>query len=95
MSFSSTTSAWPFLLGAEDGTVPFGRALRNREPTIDDDEEEEAGTASCSFITRSFLACESVTNEANTTKRIISAKVLTRAMETTVPGIKYIAETEQ
>lgn len=27
MSFSSTTNAWPFLLGVEDGTVPLGREL--------------------------------------------------------------------
>jgi len=31
MSFSSTTVEWPFLLGVEDGTVPLGREVRNRD----------------------------------------------------------------
>lgn len=31
MSFSSTTVEWPFLLGAEYGTVPLGREVRNRD----------------------------------------------------------------
>lgn len=29
ISFSSMITAWPFLLGVEPGTVPFGRAFRN------------------------------------------------------------------
>lgn len=33
MSFSLMMTAWPFLLGAEAGTVPLGSAARNKLPS--------------------------------------------------------------
>lgn len=74
MSFSLTTTAWPLWLGEEEGTLPFGRALRNNESTI------EGALFSSSLITKSFLASELQADEAKTTMNKIRDREARRAI---------------
>ncbi|KAL6282507.1 hypothetical protein ACE6H2_013436 [Prunus campanulata] len=69
------TTAWPFLLGVEAGTVPFGRAPRNREAIL----FLYWPSPSCFFMSKSFLLSEAAANEAKTTKKM-SAKALRRGI---------------
>lgn len=75
MSFSSTTMALCFLLGEDDGTVPLGRALKNKLSL-----EERSMFFHCfSGPRRSFLPCKHEQSEAKRTKNR-SGEVLHRAI---------------
>jgi hypothetical protein len=74
MSFSSTSTAWPFLLGVEEGTWPFGRALR-----IKLSPKEATDRFLLSFTSSSLLPSKREANAANTTKKK-SSTVLIRAI---------------
>jgi hypothetical protein len=75
-SFSSTTIPWPFLLGVDDGTLPFGRALR-----IKLSPKEATDRFLLSFaISSSFLPSKHAANAEKTTKKNSSDAVLILAM---------------
>ncbi|PPD74826.1 hypothetical protein GOBAR_DD28257 [Gossypium barbadense] len=85
-SFSLSSVAWPFLLGAEAGTLlPFGRALSIKLANKD-------GTFSfLSPAFSSFLLFICGTNEAD----IITKKIITRELKRAIKkGAKVIAGNE-
>lgn len=69
-SFSSMVTEWPFLLGADEGTLPLGSAVRYNLASRD------GWSLSCGTFINNFRPCAEVENSIMKKRAAMNTRVL-------------------